>query len=49
MDAQVHSRCAGLRPRGLDVDISQPLSDGAFAEIERAFYAGQVLVLRGQR
>ena len=29
--------------------MSQPLSDGAFAEIERAFYAGQVLAIRGQR
>ena len=33
----------------VEVDLSQPLSDGAFAEIERAFYAGQVLAIRGQR
>ncbi len=33
----------------IDVDVSQPLSDGAFAEIERAFYAGQVLAIRGQK
>src|SRR5258706_6352103 len=33
----------------LDVDLSQPLSDAAFAEIERAFFAGQVLVVRGQQ
>ncbi|TMH47416.1 MAG: TauD/TfdA family dioxygenase [Betaproteobacteria bacterium] len=32
----------------IDVDVSQPLSDDAFAEIERAFYAGQVLAIRGQ-
>ena len=32
-----------------DVDISRPLSDREFAEVERAFYAGQVLVLRGQK
>jgi taurine dioxygenase len=32
----------------IDVDVSQPLSDAAFAEIERAFYAGQVLAIRGQ-
>ena len=32
-----------------DVDLSQPLSDAVFAEIERAFYANQVLALRGQR
>jgi taurine dioxygenase len=33
----------------LDVDLSRPLSAAAFAEIERAFYAGQVLAIRGQR
>ncbi|MDQ6916773.1 MAG: TauD/TfdA family dioxygenase [Pseudomonadota bacterium] len=32
-----------------EVDLSQPMSDAAFADIERAFFAGQVLVLRGQR
>jgi taurine dioxygenase len=32
-----------------DVDLSLPLSDAGFKEIERAFYANQVLVLRGQR
>lgn len=31
-----------------DVELSKPLSDEAFAEIERAFYANQVLSLRGQ-
>jgi taurine dioxygenase len=31
-----------------DVDVSQPLSAGAFDELERAFFRGQVLVLRGQ-
>ena len=31
-----------------EVDLSRPLSDTAFAEIERAFYANQVLALRGQ-
>ena len=36
----------GLETRG--VDLAQPLSDDTFAAIERAFYAGQVLVLRGQ-
>ncbi len=30
------------------VDLAQPLSDAAFAEIERAFYAHQVLALRAQ-
>ena len=32
----------------IDADVSQPLSDVAFAELERAFYAGQVLTIRGQ-
>lgn len=31
-----------------DVDLSQPLDGPLFAEIEQAFYRGQVLVLRGQ-
>src|SRR5450432_3931643 len=33
----------------VDADLSQPLSDTTFADIERAFYAGQVLAIRGQR
>jgi taurine dioxygenase len=37
----------GLEATG--VDISQPLSDAAFAKLERAFFKGQVLVLRGQQ
>ena len=37
----------GLETRG--VDLSEPLSDAAFAEIRDAFFAGQVLVLRGQQ
>ena len=32
----------------LDVDVSRPMSDAAFAEIERAFFDAQVLVLRKQ-
>jgi taurine dioxygenase len=40
--------CAGFGLETFDADITQPMSDDAFAEIERAFYAGQVLVLRGQ-
>jgi len=32
-----------------EVDLSQPLSDATFREIERAFYDGQVLVFRAQR
>jgi taurine dioxygenase len=33
----------------IDVDVAQPLSDSTFAEIERAFYEGQVLAIRGQK
>ena len=33
----------------VDVDISRPLSDAQVAEIESAFYAGQVLALRAQK
>ena len=32
----------------VDADISRPLSEAQFAEIERAFYGGQVLALRAQ-
>jgi taurine dioxygenase len=32
----------------LDVDLSQPLSAAAFEELAQAFYANQVLALRGQ-
>lgn len=31
-----------------DVDVSQPMSDAQFESLERTFFAGQVLVLRGQ-
>ena len=37
----------GLEARG--VDIARPLADAAFREIEHAFFAAQVLVLRAQR
>ncbi len=39
--------CFGLEATGLD--LARPMSDAAFAEIERAFFAGQVLVCRNQR
>jgi taurine dioxygenase len=32
----------------LDVDLSQPLGDATFAQIEAAFYRGQVLAVRAQ-
>ena len=31
------------------IDLARPLSDSAFREIEEAFFAGQVLVVRGQK
>jgi taurine dioxygenase len=37
----------GLEASG--VDLSQPLSDAAFRDIERAFYDGQVLMFRAQK
>ena len=37
----------GLEASG--VDLAAPLGDAAFREIEDAFFAGQVLVFRGQR
>ena len=40
--------CDGFGLESSDIDISRPLSEAAFAELEDAFFAGQVLVLRGQ-
>jgi taurine dioxygenase len=39
----------GLGIEASGVDLSQPVSGEAFADIERTFFAGQVLVLRDQR
>ena len=39
----------GFGVESADTDLSQTLTDAQFAEIERAFYAGQVLALRAQR
>ena len=30
-----------------EADVARPLSGAEFAELEQAFFAGQVLVLRG--
>ena len=38
----------GFGVEARDVDLAR-LDDATFAELERAFYGGQVLVLRGQR
>ena len=40
--------CAGFGLETSDVDVSRPLDGAAFAELEAAFFRGQVLVLRGQ-
>jgi taurine dioxygenase len=40
--------CPGFGLEARNVDLSQGLDDATFAALERAFYAGQVLVLRGQ-
>ncbi len=47
--AQFTPLSAGFGIEAAGVDLSQPLSDAAFAELERAFYDHQVLGLRGQR
>ena len=40
--------CPGFGLETDDVDLGDGLTDETFAEVERAFYAGQLLVLRGQ-
>ena len=40
--------CPGFGAETHAVNLARPLSDDDFAEIERAFYAAQVLVLRAQ-
>jgi taurine dioxygenase len=41
--------CGGFGLETLEVDLSKPLNDAGFREVCRAFFAGQVLVLRGQK
>jgi len=41
--------CDGFGLETDAVDLSKPLDEAGFAEIARAFFAGQVLVLRGQK
>ncbi|MBI3375564.1 MAG: TauD/TfdA family dioxygenase [Betaproteobacteria bacterium] len=41
--------CAAYGLEAAGVDLSQTITDAGFGEIERAFFAGQVLVLRAQR
>src|SRR6266508_3331440 len=46
---QVKRLGQGFALEASGVDLAQPLSDSAFGEIESAFFAGQVLVFRGQK
>ena len=46
LDTRPLSPGFGLEASG--IDLSQPLSDTAFADLEPTFFAGQVLVLRNQ-
>ena len=46
---KLSSLSSGFGLEASDVDLAVPLSDAAFAEIEGAFFRGQVLVFRGQR
>ena len=39
----------GFGAEARDVDVAAPLSDAAFAALQDAFFAAQVLLLRGQR
>jgi taurine dioxygenase len=39
----------GFAVEAQGIDLAAPLTDAAFAEIEREFFAGQVMVLRDQR
>jgi taurine dioxygenase len=38
----------GFGMQATDVDLARPLTDAAFAKLERAFFKGQVLVIRNQ-
>ena len=46
----LHTRplCDGFGVEVSGTDLSRPLADSAFGEIERAFFAAQLMVLRGQ-
>jgi len=49
MAIRVRALAEGFGAEALDIDLSKPLSDSAFAELVRAFLQAQVLVLRAQR
>jgi taurine dioxygenase len=48
MSIEVQPLSEGFGVEVLGVDLATPMSAETFAAIERAFYAGQVLVVRGQ-
>jgi len=48
MSIETRPLSPGFGVEVLGVDLSQPMSDETFARVERAFYAGQVLVVRAQ-
>ena len=41
--------CPGFGLEATGVDLARPLSKAAFTKLERAFFKGQVLVIRGQK
>jgi len=45
---QLRPLAPGFGLEAIGADLSRPLTDGDFREIEATFYEGQVLVLRGQ-
>jgi taurine dioxygenase len=48
MKPELRSLCPGFGLEASGVDVSRPLSDAEFADLERTFFRGQVLVLHDQ-
>ncbi|HEY5633900.1 MAG TPA: TauD/TfdA family dioxygenase [Burkholderiaceae bacterium] len=49
MAIELRKLTPGFGVEASGVDLSRPLTDDAFSELMRAFFAGQLLVMRGQR
>jgi taurine dioxygenase len=47
--ARFDKLCDGFGLETCEIDLARPLDDAAFRDVARAFFAGQVLVLRGQK
>ncbi len=47
--ARFHKLCDGFGLETSEIDLAQPLDGAGFREIAGAFFAGQVLALRGQK